>query len=94
MIQIRKFVTSSKQLVSKQLVSKELVSKDLLPKCISCKNFIKHIENDKEYDNLGKCKKSGYFLPNTIGAVNFYAFSCRTDEKFCGKTGQYFESKL
>lgn len=84
MIQIKKFFTTSKQ----------LLPKDLLPKCIDCKNFIKHIENDKEYDNLGKCKKSGYFLPNTIGVVNFYAFSCRTDEKFCGKTGKYFESKL
>lgn len=78
MIQIRKMVTSSK---------------DLLPKCIDCKNFIKHIENNKEYNNLGKCKKSGYFLPNTLGTVNFYALSCRTDEKLCGKNGLLFESK-
>ena len=42
---------------------------------------------------MGKCKKSGYFLPNTLGTVNFYALSCRTDEKFCGKNGILFESK-
>ena len=77
MIQIRKIFTSSK---------------DLFPKCIDCKNFIKHIENNKEYDDLGKCKKSGYFLPNTLGTVNFYALSCRTDEKHCGKYGLKFES--
>ena len=77
MIQIRKMATSSK---------------DLLPKCIDCRNFIKHIENNKEYNDLGKCKKSGYFLPNTLGTVNFYALSCRTDEKFCGKNGLLFES--
>lgn len=77
MIQIRKIFTSSK---------------DLFPKCIDCKNFIKHIENNKEYDDLGKCKKSGYFLPNTLGTVNFYALSCRTDEKHCGKNGLKFES--
>lgn len=77
MIQIRKMSTSSK---------------DLFLKCVDCRNFIKHIENNKEYDDLGKCKKSGYILPNTLGTVNFYARSCRTDEKFCGKSGQYFES--
>ena len=38
-------------------------------------------------------KKSGYFLPNTLGTVNFYALSCRTDEKLCGKNGLLFESK-
>ena len=68
-------------------------SKDLFLKCVDCRNFIKHVENNKEYIDLGKCKKSGYFLPNTLGTVNFYALSCRTDEKFCGKAGQYFESK-
>lgn len=78
MINIRKMSTSSK---------------DILPKCIDCRNFIKHIENNKEYNDLGKCKKSGYFLPNTLGTVNFYAVSCRTDEKFCGKAGQNFQSK-
>ena len=36
--------------------------------------------------------KSGYFLPNTLGTVNFYAVSCRTDENFCGKNGVLFES--
>ena len=77
MIQIRKLVTSSK---------------DFFPKCVDCKNFIKHVEHNKEYDDLGKCKKNGYFLPNTLGAVNFYAISCRKDEKFCGKSGKYFES--
>ena len=41
---------------------------------------------------MGKCKKSGYFLPNTLGTVNFYALSCRTDEKHCGKNGLKFES--
>ena len=67
--------------------------KDFFPKCLDCKNFIKHVENNKEYNDLGKCKKSGYFLPNTLGTVNFYAVSCRTDEKFCGKNGILFESK-
>lgn len=75
MIQIRKIVTSSK---------------DFFPKCTSCKNFIKHIENNKEYDDLGKCKKHGYFLPNTLGVINFYALSCRKDDKFCGKDGINF----
>jgi hypothetical protein len=42
MIQIRKFITSSK---------------DFFPKCVDCKNFIKHVENNKEYNDLGKCKK-------------------------------------
>ena len=77
MIQIRKMATSSK---------------DIFPKCLDCKNFIKYIENNKEYNDLGKCKKSGYFLPNTLGTVNFYAVSCRTDENFCGKNGVLFES--
>ena len=76
MIQVRKIVTSSK---------------DFFPKCVDCKSFIKHIENNKEYDDLGKCKRNGYFLPNTLETVNFYAISCRKDEKFCGKNGQYFE---
>ena len=49
-------------------------------------------ENNTEYIDLGKCKKSGYFLPNTLGTVNFYALSCRTDEKFCGKNGLKFEN--
>ena len=75
MIQIRKIVTSSK---------------DLLPKCIDCKNFIKHIENGKEYPDLGKCNINGYFLPNTLGPVYFYANSCRTDDKYCGKSGLHF----
>ena len=35
MIQIRRLVTSSK---------------DFFPKCVDCKNFIKHVENNKEYD--------------------------------------------
>ena len=78
MIQIRKIVTSSK---------------DFFPKCVDCKNFIKHVENNKEYDDLGKCRKNGYYLPNTLGTVNFYALSCRKDEKFCGKNGSHFESK-
>ena len=77
MIQIRKIVTSSK---------------DFFPKCVNCKNFIKHVENNKEYDDLGKCKRNGYFLPNTLVTVNFYALSCRKDERICGKTGMYFES--
>ena len=77
MIQIRRLVTSSK---------------DFFPKCVDCKNFIKHVENNKEYDDLGKCRKNGYFLPNTQGAVHFYALSCRKDEKFCGKDGTNFES--
>ena len=68
-------------------------SKEIIKKCVDCKNFIKHVENNKEYNDLGKCKKSGYFLPNTLGTVNFYAVSCRTDEKFCGKNGILFESK-
>ena len=67
-------------------------SKDIFPKCLDCKNFIKYVENNKEYNDLGKCKKSGYFLPNTLGTVNFYAVSCRIDEKFCGKNGVLFES--
>lgn len=78
MTQIKRFITSSK---------------DFFPKCVDCTNFIKHIENNKEYDDLGKCKRNGYFLPNTLGTVNFYALSCRKDDKFCGKTGIYFESK-
>ena len=77
MIQIRKMATSSK---------------DIFPKCLDCKNFIKYVENNKEYNDLGKCKKSGYFLPNTLGTVNFYAVSCRRDENFCGKNGVLFES--
>jgi len=77
MIRIRNIVTSSK---------------DFFPKCVDCKNFIKHIENNKEYDDLGKCKKNGYFLPNTLGTVNFYAISCRKDVKYCGKNGLNFES--
>lgn len=77
MIQIRKFVTSSK---------------DFFPKCVDCKNFIKYVENNKEYDDLGKCRKNGYLLPNTIGSVYFYANSCRNDDKFCGKSAIYFES--
>ena len=55
-------------------------------------NHDHHIENNKEYNDLGKCKKSGYFLPNTLGTVNFYALSCRIDEKICGKNGIKFES--
>lgn len=78
MTQIRRIITSSK---------------DFFPKCVDCKNFIKYIENNKEYNDLGKCKKYGYFLPNTLGTVNFYALSCRIDEKFCGKNGLNFESK-
>jgi hypothetical protein len=77
MIQVRKIVTSSK---------------DFFPKCVDCINFIKHVENNKEYDDLGKCKRNGYFLPNTLVTVNFYALSCRKDERICGKNGQYFES--
>ena len=77
MIQIRKIVTSSK---------------DFFPKCVDCKNFIKHIENNKEYHDLGKCRKNGYFLPNSLESYNFYAISCRKDKKYCGKSGQYFES--
>ena len=75
MIQIRKIVTTSK---------------DFFPKCVDCKNFIKHIENKKEYDDLGKCKKNGYILPKTLGSVYFYAVSCRTDDKYCGKSGLHF----
>jgi hypothetical protein len=29
-------------------------SKDFFTKCIDCKNFIKYLENNKEYDDLGK----------------------------------------
>ena len=62
----------------------------LFPKCSDCKYFIKHIENGKHHDGLGKCKKNGYNLLS--GPVYFYALSCRTDEKFCGKNGLNFES--
>ena len=78
MSQIKRFFTSSK---------------DLLPKCVDCKNFIKYTENNIEYNELGKCKKNGYFLLSTLENITFYASSCRTDDKFCGKKGLYFESK-
>ena len=68
-------------------------SKFFYPKCVDCKYFIKHIENNKEYDDLGKCKKNGYFLPNSRENINFYAISCRKDNKFCGKIGLFFENK-
>ena len=59
MIQIRKFVTFSKQ----------LEPKDLLPKCIDCKNFIKHVENDKEFiiEVLERyMKDAAYLIPNKM----------------------------
>lgn len=67
--------------------------KDLSPKCVDCKNFMKYTENNVDYDALGRCKKNGYFLPNSLETVYFYASSCRRDDKFCGKTGLYFENK-
>jgi hypothetical protein len=70
MTQLRRIITSSK---------------DFFPKCVDCKNFIKHIEKNTEYNDLGKCKKSGYFLPNTLGTVNFYRFDFRIN---CNK---YYE---
>ena len=27
------------------------------PSCLDCQNYIKHVENGKEYPDLGKCKK-------------------------------------
>lgn len=80
MIQTRKFVTSLK---------------DFFPRCVDCKNFIRYIENNIEYDGLGKCKKFGYFLPNSLGNVNFYAVSCRmnNDKNYCGEGGRHYEKK-
>lgn len=69
--------------------------KELLPKnmdykdCKECKNFIKHIENGKEYDGLGKCKINGYTLSD--GPTYFYAKSCRNNELYCGKNATFFK---
>ncbi len=78
MIYIRQFATNSK---------------NIFPKCVDCKNFIKFTSKGKEYDNLGACKKNGYFLPNTYVTVNFYANSCRKYDLYCGQKGLYFEKK-
>ena len=60
----------------------------LFPKCSDCKYFIKHIENGKQHDGLGKCKKNGYNLLS--GPVYFYALSCRNSEIMCGIKGKFF----
>jgi len=61
------------------------------PSCLDCKNYIKHVENGKEYPDLGKCKKNGYYLPKLNEQYYFYAVSCRKSELYCGKDGKYFD---
>ena len=70
------------------LIKKLITTKELIPKCVDCKNFIKHIENGKEYNGLGKCKINGYSLSSE--RTHFYAFSCRNNDIYCGKDGKYF----
>ena len=61
--------------------------------CKDCVNFIKHLENNKHYHELGKCKRNGYFLPNSGEQYYFYANSCRMNEIYCGPEGKFFIKK-
>ena len=72
---IRKFTSSNKD--------------NTIFKCVECKHFIKHIENGKEYDGLGKCRINGYTLKS--GPVYFYASSCRNNDIYCGEKGKFFK---
>lgn len=66
---------------------------NLKQNCKDCVNFIKHLENNKHYHELGKCKRNGYFLPNSGEQYYFYANSCRTNEIYCGPEGKFFIKK-
>ena len=67
------------------------ISNQNIPKCKDCKNYVKHVENDKEYEGLGKCRINGYNLQS--GPVYFYTSSCRNSEIYCGKNGKFFNKK-
>ncbi len=60
-----------------------------IPKCIDCKNYIKHTDNGKVYIGLGKCNINGYNLKS--GPVWFYANSCRNSDVYCGEKGKFFK---
>ncbi len=61
--------------------------------CKDCRSFIMHVENNKQYPDLGKCKKNGYFLPKSGEQYYFYANSCRSSDLYCGPTAKYFTKK-
>jgi hypothetical protein len=66
-------------------------SGNIVPKCRDCKNYIKHVENNIEYESLGKCKKNGYNLKHE--SYYFNSSACRKSEIFCGDSGKFFENK-
>ena len=68
---------------------RKFTSGNTVSKCVNCKNFIKHVENGKEYDGLGKCRINGYTLQS--GTVYFYASSCRMNDIYCGEKGKFFK---
>ena len=58
------------------------------PKCSDCKNYIKYINNGKEYKGLSTCLINNYSLKSS--KVYFYTETCRNTELYCGKEGKFF----
>ena len=61
--------------------------------CIECKHFVKQYAFEKYYigNYYGKCNKFKEKDILTLETISMFAHDARASEKYCGKTGKYFE---